>query len=139
MGGPVPPPPPPMNINRSNNDTNNKPSGPPRLPVANDNRGALMESIRLGAKLKKVDTTKETISNSSGDSRTDLMSEIKGGFQLRPVESREPGNRSSGDGGGGGTDALADALKRALEQRKLKIRDSSSSESETSDNDDWSD
>ena len=92
MGGPVPPPPPPMNINQSNNDINNKPSGPPRLPVANDNRDALMESIRLGAKLKKVDTTKETISNSSGDSRTDLMSEIKGGFQLRPVESREPGN-----------------------------------------------
>lgn len=138
MEGPVPPPPPPMNINRSNNDTNNKPSGPPRLPVVNDNRGALMDSIRLGAKLRKVDTTKETISNSSGDSRTDLMSEIKSGFQLRPVESREPGNRSSGDGGGG-TDALADALKRALEQRKLVIRNSSSSESETSDNDDWSD
>lgn len=116
-----------------NTDTADKPSGP-RLPALPDNRSALMESIKKGAQLKKV----ETSSNSGSEPRGDLLSEIRGGIELRPVSDRPVANRSSGDGNG--TDALADALRRALELRKTAVGGSSSSESED-DNDDgeWSD
>lgn len=113
------------------------PSGPP-LPVVPDVRSALMDSIRKGAQLKKVDVSSNA-SNSSGDSRSDLLSEIRSGVELRPVSDRPTQNRSSD--GTGGTDALADALRRALEQRKMAINGGSSSESENENSDDgeWSD
>lgn len=114
-----------------------KPSGP-KLPVVSDNRNALMDSIRKGAQLKKVEVPAAT--NSGGDSRNDLLSEIRGGIELRPVSDRPAANRSSGDGAG--TDALADALRRALEQRKVAIQggsSSSSSEDQNSDDGEWSD
>lgn len=109
------------------------------LPVAQDARGALMESIRKGAQLKKIDTS-STASNSSGDSRSDLLSEIRGGIELRPVSDRS-NNQANRSSDGNGTDALADALRRALEQRKTAINGSSSSESENENSDDgeWSD
>lgn len=125
-----------MNTNVEN--TSEKPSGP-RLPAVPDNRNALMDSIRKGAQLKKVEVSSNA-SNNSGDSRGDLLSEIRGGIELRPVSDRPTANRSSGDGTG--TDALADALKRALELRKAAINGgSSSSESENqySDDGEWSD
>lgn len=115
-----------------------KPAGQSqRLPVVPDARSELMESIRKGAQLKKVETS-STTSNSSGDSRNDLLSEIRGGVNLRPVEDRPQGNRSSGDGGK--ADDLADALRRALEMRKLAVTGDSESESdENSDDGEWSD
>lgn len=115
-----------------------KPSGP-RLPVVSDNRSALMDSIRKGAQLKKVEASSNA-TNSSGDSRGDLLSEIRGGIELRRVSDRPVANRSSGEGTG--TDALADALKRALELRKAAINgESSSSEEDNQDSDEgeWSD
>lgn len=110
----------------------------PKLPVIPDVRNALMDSIRKGAQLKKVEVSSSG-SNSSGDNRGDLLSEIRGGIELRPVSDRPQANRSSGDGAG--TDALADALRRALELRKTAINGgSSSSESEqNSDDGEWSD
>lgn len=121
-----------MNLNTEN--TAEKPSGP-RLPVIPDMNSALMDSIRKGAQLKKV----EASSTSSTSSNTDLLSQIRGGIELRPVTERPVANRSSGDGAG--ADALADALRRALELRKTAINggSSSSSSSEESENDDWSD
>jgi neural Wiskott-Aldrich syndrome protein len=121
-------------------NTEEKPSGP-RLPVIPDARSALMDSIRKGPQLKKVDVS-STSSNSSGDTRTDLLSEIRGGIELRPVGERPTTNRSSGDGAG--TDALADALRRALDLRKLAINGNSSSDSDSehnqnSDDGEWSD
>lgn len=115
-----------------------KPSGP-RLPVIPDVRSALMDSIKKGAQLKKVDTSSVS-STGGGDTRVDLLSEIRGGIELRPVGERPVANRSSGDGAG--TDALADALRRALELRKTAINGgSSSSESDNQNSDDgeWSD
>jgi Wiskott-Aldrich syndrome protein len=125
-----------MPVNLNNDSAAEKPSGP-RLPVVPDTRNALMESIRKGAQLKKVDVSSNA-SNSSGDSRNDLMSEIRGGIELRPVSDRPTANRSSGDGAG--TDALANALRRALELRNKAVNGASSSEeSENSDDGEWSD
>jgi neural Wiskott-Aldrich syndrome protein len=94
-----------------------------------------MESIRKGAILKKVEASS---SQSGGDSRNDLLSEIRSGVDLRPVGDRPQGNRSSGEHGG--TDALADALRKALETRKAAFDGSSSSESEMEDDDnEWDD
>jgi Wiskott-Aldrich syndrome protein len=107
----------------------------PKLPVIPDTRNALMDSIRKGAQLKKVEATSKV---EAGGGRNDLLSEIRGGIELRPVSDRPAGNRSSGDGAG--TDALADALRRALELRKTAINGgSSSSTSENSDEGEWSD
>lgn len=83
------------------------------------------------------------------DPRGDLMSQIRGGgVVLRPVQDREqntggPGtDRSSGSAGSGdcGTDALADALRRALAERGRVIRSSDEDDSDSnSANDDWDD
>lgn len=82
------------------------------------------------------------------DLRGDLMSQIRsGGVVLRPVQDREqnagPGtDRSSGSAGSGdcGTDALADALRRALAERGRVIRSSDEDDSDSnSANDDWDD
>jgi neural Wiskott-Aldrich syndrome protein len=121
-----------------NNETvTDKPSGP-RLPVVPDVRNALMDSIRKGAQLKKVEVSSNA-SSSSGDGRGDLLSEIRGGIELRPVSDRPTANRSSGDGAG--TDALADALRRALELRKTAINggESTSESDDNSDDAEWSD
>ena len=94
-----------------------------------------MESIKKGAQLKKVESSN---SSNAGDSRGDLLSEIRGGIELRRVSDRPVQNRSSD---GAGTDALADALRRALELRKMAVNGVSSSESENENTDDgeWSD
>lgn len=78
--------------------------------------------------------------------RVDLLQEIRQGKELRPASEREitgsaAGNRVSSDGAGGGTDALADALRRALQERGRVIR-SSDEDSDTSDTDndgEWDD
>jgi WH2 motif len=126
-----------VNFNNMENSAE-KPTGP-RLPVVPDMRGALMDSIKKGANLKKVEVSTNDSSNSGGDSRGDLLSAIRGGIELRPVSERTPANRSSGDGGG--NDALADALRRALELRKKVVQVSSSDESDQNSDDDgeWSD
>lgn len=119
-----------------NMNTPEKPAGP-RLPVIPDARSALMDSIRSGgAGLKKVEVSSNT-SNSGSDPRNNLLSAIHKGVELRPVGERPTVNRSSGDGGG--NDALADALRRALEQRRTAVQgDSSSEESEqNSDDGEW--
>ncbi|XP_035902440.1 neural Wiskott-Aldrich syndrome protein isoform X2 [Anopheles stephensi] len=146
MTGPVPPPPPPMMM----------PSLKPPAPAipggagggggddgGGDARSALLDSIRKGTTLKKVDQS--THSTGSGDMRNDLMTEIQQGFQLRPVANRElnaVGERNSGGGGSGdvGTDALADALRRALAERGRVIRASDEDDSDSnSNNTDWED
>lgn len=72
----------------------------------------------------------------SGDSRSDLMQEIRQRKELRPVSEREV-NRSSS---GGGTDELADALRRALLERGRVIRSSDEDSCTSSDNDgEWDD
>lgn len=114
------------------------PSLPPSGPAVPDVRNALMESIKKGAQLKKVESSSSS-SGGGGDSRGDLLSEIRGGIELRRVSDRPVQNRSSD---GAGTDALADALRRALELRKMAVNGVSSSESENENNTDdgeWSD
>lgn len=74
-----------------------------------------------------------------GDSRSDLMEEIRQRKELRPVSEREVQqvNRSSS---GEGTDALADALRRALQERGRVIRSSDEDSCTSSDNDgEWDD
>ncbi|XP_058825214.1 actin nucleation-promoting factor WASL [Topomyia yanbarensis] len=136
--GAMPPPPPPMMAPSSL-----KPAAPALpIPAGDDSRSALMDSIRKGTTLKKVDQSALS-TGSGGDPRSDLLSQIRDGFELRPVADREPGNaqadRTSGSGDCG-TDALADALRRALAERGRAIRSSDEDESDSnSANDDWDD
>lgn len=148
----MPPPPPPMNSESA-----------PR-PVANTPRNALLESIEKGITLKvnkllysanphrhsshdirisqKVDQSQiaaDNASNNGGDdSRNDLLKSIRQGVELRPAAERELGAQRESESGGT-TDALAEALRRALLERGRRLR-SSDEESESSDNDgEWDD
>ncbi|KAI8118358.1 Wiskott-Aldrich syndrome protein [Lucilia cuprina] len=138
---PPPPPPPPMagpsdipSITTTYAATETK--APSSLPPVPDSRNEFLESIRKGVQLKKVDTS--ALSTGSGDSRSELMSEIRMGIELRPANQRELStNRASDEISG--TDALADALRRALQDR-VRVLQSSDDESESSGNDDeWED
>ncbi|XP_017104988.2 uncharacterized protein Whamy isoform X1 [Drosophila bipectinata] len=90
-GGPPPPPPPP---------TAGGPPAPPPMqktapktvPVAADDRGALLESIRKGVALKKVDQKAATISGIKPRAErkppaNDFLSELKLGITLRRVKN----------------------------------------------------
>uniref|UniRef100_A0AAG5DNW1 Wiskott-Aldrich syndrome protein n=1 Tax=Anopheles atroparvus TaxID=41427 RepID=A0AAG5DNW1_ANOAO len=145
-GGPMPPPPPPATML---SPKGHAPAIPGRAGGSVDDgdpRSALLDSIRKGTTLKKVDQSAHSTGGSSGDMRGDLMSEIQQGFQLRPVANRElgsvPTDRNSAGGGSGdvGTDALAEVLRRALAERGRVIQpsDEETSDSE-SNNTDWED
>lgn len=125
---PPPPPPPPAPVPAPQTEVL------PQTP-AQDMRSALMQSLRGGFTLKhvEVDTEKRaTLTDSSG--RTDLMSEIRKGFQLKPAVEREvkpvsPLNDQPGRGD------LACALARALAERNRVIHSEDDSTSDTDSND----
>lgn len=99
-----------------------------------------MDSIKKGAVLKKVDPNSGPPAGSAVSGRNDLLSEIRKGVELRPVSEEvthaQQVNRVSSEGS---TDALADALRRALQER-YKHTQSSDDESNSSDNDnEWED
>lgn len=75
----------------------------------------------------------------SGDSRSDLLEEIRRGKGLKPASERElPSVQRSNSGAG--TDALADALRRALMERGRVIRSSDEESNNSTDNDgEWDD
>jgi len=128
VAAPAPPPLPPSDPNKLS----------PNLPVVTDVRAALMDSIRKGANLRKVDEISvHSTGSSSGDVRTDLMQEIRQGIQLKSVNDREilP-SRPEGEET---QDALSKALRSALENRLIAIRpdsDDDDDSNESFDNDD---
>ncbi|XP_017006200.2 actin nucleation-promoting factor WASL isoform X1 [Drosophila takahashii] len=129
-----PPPPPPMPVGElpviTTTHAPNQAASRPAAPAAPDSHNALMDAIRKGTQLKKVDAA--ALSTSSGDSRSDLMKDIRQGTVLKPAKERELGSQRNSDNGGG-TDALADALRRALAARGNAIH-SDEDETESSDN-----
>lgn len=110
------------------------------VPPSTDSHSALMDSIIKGTKLRRVDAATEAQQGSgSGDARSDLLSEIRQGVELKPAAERElnnQGNSGQRDSHNRGTDALANALRNALAARHIAIQPSSSS---SSDNEDWDD
>lgn len=119
----------------------------PKLsPAQNDEpdlRSALMDSIKKGAVLKKVDSTAPPLSGTPTPSggRNDLLSEIRKGVELRPVSEEvqhaQIANRVSSEAG---TDALADALRRALQERYKHTQSSDDESNNSSENDnEWED
>uniref|UniRef100_A0A1A9WVG9 WH1 domain-containing protein n=1 Tax=Glossina brevipalpis TaxID=37001 RepID=A0A1A9WVG9_9MUSC len=132
---PPPPPPPPVEIptimtSQAPSETKIASSS---LPVVTETRNELLESIRKGVQLRKVDTS--ALSTGSGDSHSDLMSEIRMGIELKPTEKREL--RDSDEFSG--TDALASALRRALQERGRVMQSSDDESSSSGNDDDWDD
>ncbi|XP_011875442.1 PREDICTED: neural Wiskott-Aldrich syndrome protein [Vollenhovia emeryi] len=133
---PTPPPPPPLpdlsSINSTTTNTN----------VTNNNneesvadlRPMLMESIRSGTILKKVDKAEIKPPLVVEDSRGELLRQIREGIELKPVRNEAKSNTLPAPRGG-----LADALSRALAERSRAIH--SESEESTSDttDDEWDD
>lgn len=105
-------------------------------PPPVDGHNALMDSIRKGTTLRKVDQATLSTGSGSGDARNDLLDEIRRGKELKPAADRELGGQR--DSCNRGTDALADALRRALQERSKAFQSSDEDES-TSDNEEWDD
>ncbi|XP_072935575.1 actin nucleation-promoting factor WAS-like [Epargyreus clarus] len=137
-GAPPPPPPPPP--------PPAAPAAPPPPPLPDntapppmDARAALMESIRSGNKsLKHVEVASKAPANE--DSRSNLLSEIRQGIELRSV-SRSASNPSRAEAEDvGAVSGLAGALARALRDRARVIHSSDSdlSDATTSDGE-WDD
>lgn len=117
-------------------ENNNKSSPSASLPVVDDSRSALLDSIRKGVNLKKVDDISVHSAGGSGDdARSNLMTEIRHGTALKPAKERELSNRVSDNK----SDALADALKRALENRVRVFQPDSDSDESFDNDDDWND
>lgn len=104
------------------------------VPFVPDMRGALLESIKTKQNLKTPNIVPKTV-----EPRGDLLSEIQGGFKLKPACDR----LSSKSDDATGTDALANALKKVLNEREQKFRNPVSSDedsnavSDDDDDDDW--
>ena len=89
---------------------------------------------------QKVEPSNVSIASSGSDSRTDLLSEIRQGVKLQPAADRELGAQRDSTGSTGGTDALADALRRALQERGRALRSSDEDSDDCSDNnEEWDD
>ncbi|KYM94691.1 PREDICTED: neural Wiskott-Aldrich syndrome protein-like [Cyphomyrmex costatus] len=127
---PIPPPLPPLpdpTINTNVTNNNNEES-------ITDLRPMLMESIRSGTTLKKVDKT-EMKPALVEDSRCELLRQIREGIELKPVRNEAKSNSVPALRGG-----LADALSRALAERSRAIHsESEESTSDTTDDDEWDD
>ncbi|XP_014213768.1 neural Wiskott-Aldrich syndrome protein [Copidosoma floridanum] len=148
---PPPPPPPPMPEEPPKAVVNNPP--PPPMPNlasnqgdmdnSNDNkygspdpRSMLMESIRSGISLKKVNRD-ETKSPTTSNPRNNLLDEIRQGITLKPVANEPRPNSATPNLAEGG---LAAALTRALAERSRVMYSESEDSSDFSDNDDeWND
>ncbi|XP_047540366.1 neural Wiskott-Aldrich syndrome protein-like [Vanessa atalanta] len=116
---PAPPPTPPA-----------PPPPPPPDSAGSDPRSALMESIRSGNKsLRHVEVGSKTSLND--DSRSNLLSEIRQGINLRSVRRSSSSGEERSASSAGEACGLAGALQRALQERARAIH---SSESEDSDN-----
>ncbi|XP_065570190.1 actin nucleation-promoting factor WASL-like [Artemia franciscana] len=138
---PPPPPPPPL----PSGSLITAPAPPPLLTVVpnqpkptlppevqSDSRGALMEAIRGGATLKKVDAPRK----GSVDSRGDLLDQIRTGVELKSVPQTDSSSKSSMDENAG----LAGALARALAERSRVIQsdsDDGDSSDSAEEDDEW--
>jgi hypothetical protein len=100
---PPPPPPPPMTVNLNSETTRDKPSGQ-RLSVVSDVSNALMNEESLN------------VSNSSGDRTGNLLSEIQNWIKLQSDSNKSTAKRDDAE-----ANALADALRRALELIKPAV------------------
>ncbi|KAJ8733719.1 hypothetical protein PYW07_014270 [Mythimna separata] len=126
---PAPPPAPPM--------APDMPMSSESAAASADPRAALMESIRSGTKgLKRVEPAAK--SAVVEDSRSNLLSEIRQGIELKAVS--RSGSNSGSERKAGTACGLAEALQRALEERSRAIHssDSDMSDATTSDGE-WDD
>lgn len=78
-----------------------------------------------------------TTSSGSSDNRTDLLSEIRQGVELRSAADRPPVVQR--ESSGAATDALAAALKRALQERGRALRSSDEDDDDSENDGEWDD
>lgn len=101
-----------------------------------DSRCALLDQIRQGKNLKKVDRTAQpaansTSSQSSGDSRDALLDQIRAGKKLKSVDK----NQAEKPAPALDTSGLAGALAKALQERSRVLQQTDDSSSDSSDSD----
>jgi len=137
-GVPTPPPPPPALP-----AVCAPPPLPPPMPLpsvdsngqsalgADDPRSALLESVCIGKTLKHVEVDNKRPA-SVGDSRGELLDQIRQGIELKSVQiTPRPTVNAAPD------DSLSGALARALEERARAIYSSGSSGEDDGDDEEW--
>ncbi|XP_045457076.1 neural Wiskott-Aldrich syndrome protein-like [Melitaea cinxia] len=136
---PMAPPPPPAPAAPPAHAAPPAPPPPPPPPAdcAPDPRSALMESIRSGNKtLRHVEVGSKTSLND--DSRSNLLSEIRQGVNLKSVQRSSSSGEERGAAGDGAS-GLAGALARALQERARAIQSSDSEGSGDTSDGEWDD
>jgi hypothetical protein len=108
-------------------------AGSTSVPAAADGRNALLEGIKNGIQLKKVDASSEP--KDSGD-KGDFLDEIRKGITLKPVGKGSNAPKKA-PGKEVGMDNIAEALKKFLDKRKNAVGGDSVSESDESADEDW--
>lgn len=117
---PPPPPPPSIQFDDSIHDNGDK----------SDGRSALFDAIKKGATLKSPDLTQsKAFPEGLTSSRNDLLSEIRKGKQLNPMQERKVNELVQDDSSSRHND-LAAALSKALKIRSTAIH----SDDDTNDN-----
>eukprot|EP00795_Rhopilema_esculentum_P014200 gene14200-5207_t len=121
---PCPPPPPPVAMGGARS---NAPA-----PSGGSGRGALLDQIHLGAKLKKTDN--EQRKSTSVDGRDALLDAIRKGKELKAVSHDDDASTEEPVG-------MAGALMKALQDRQKHIQSSDEDDDEEEDDfdDEWSD
>lgn len=104
--------------------------------AASDSRCALLDQIRQGKKLNKVDRSAQPAANStnnqsSGDSRDALLDQIRAGTKLKSVDK----NTTEKPAPALDTSGLAGALAKALQERSRVLQQTDDSSSDSSDSD----
>ncbi|XP_072408772.1 actin nucleation-promoting factor WASL-like isoform X2 [Chiloscyllium punctatum] len=137
--GPPPPPPPPP--------PGPPPPGPPPLPATvteNDNfpsptgnKSALLDQIREGTQLKKVEQSNRPVSSSGRDA---LLDQIRQGIQLKTVNDQDSSSPSTPTP----TAGIVGALMEVMQKRSKAIHSSDEDEDEDEeedfdDDDEWED
>ncbi|XP_019737363.1 WASP like actin nucleation promoting factor a [Hippocampus comes] len=131
-GGPPPPPPPPPH---SNGVRDAAPRSP--LPVG---KSALLEQIRGGAQLKKVEQNHREPPVGGGGGRDALLDQIRQGIQLKTVsDHQEPGPPTSAP-----TAGIVGALMEVMQKRSKAIHssddeDDDDEEEDFEEDDEWDD
>ncbi|KJH49691.1 p21-Rho-binding domain protein [Dictyocaulus viviparus] len=127
-GVPPPPPPPPPFVN-----VGTAPPPPPPLPPSPTNQistNSAFKEIQAGKQLRSIATHNVTDKLICDDVRGNVMAQIREGAQLKHVNSASENEKRRSENALADVGSIADALAKALEERRMNMALDDSSDEE---------